>query len=74
VIVEELIAAMKLMLADRRIAIVLVEQHADIAPELTSKTVVLERGAIAHRTHSANLRKDYTTLERLVGLRVSASA
>ena len=37
VIVDELIAAMKLMLADRRIAIILVEQHTDIALELTAR-------------------------------------
>src|SRR5262249_8219600 len=49
VIVEELIAAMKAMLADRSIAIVLVEQHTDVALELTVDAVILERGAIAHR-------------------------
>ena len=74
VIVDELIEAMKLMLADRSIAIVLVEQHTDIALELTHDAVVLERGAVAHRAPSAKLQKDTATLERLVGLRVSASA
>ena len=37
VIVEELIAAIKLMLAGRSIAIILVEQHTDIALELTDR-------------------------------------
>ena len=73
VIVEELIAAMKLMLADRSIAIVLVEQHTDLALELTSEAIVLERGAVAHRAQSAALAKDFATLERLVGLRVAAT-
>ena len=73
VIVEELIAAMKLMLADRSIAIVLVEQHTEIALELTSEAIVLERGAVAHRAPSAALAKDFATLERLVGLRVAAT-
>ena len=72
VIVEEMIAAIKVMLADRRIAIVLVEQHTDIALELTVDAVVLERGAVAHRAPSAELQKDVATLERLVGLRVEA--
>ena len=45
VIVEELIAAIKLMVADRSIAIVLVEQHTEIALELTEQAIVLERGA-----------------------------
>ena len=74
VIVDELSAAMKTMLADRRIAIVLVEQHTDIALELTADAIILERGAVAHRASSAQLRKDTATLERLVGLRVDATA
>ena len=74
VIVNELIAAIKSMLADRRIAIILVEQHTDIALELTADAIVLERGAVAHRATSAELLKDAATLELLVGLRVAATA
>ena len=74
VIVDELTAAMKLMLSDRKIAIILVEQHTDIALELTAEAIVLERGAVAHRASSAQLLKDTATLERLVGLRVAATA
>jgi branched-chain amino acid transport system ATP-binding protein len=74
VIVDELSAAMKTMLAGRRIAIILVEQHTDIALELTAEAIVLERGAVAHRASSAQLQKDTATLERLVGLRVAATA
>jgi branched-chain amino acid transport system ATP-binding protein len=74
VIVDELTAAMKMMLSDRRIAIILVEQHTDIALELTAEAIVLERGAVAHRAPSAQLQKDTATLERLVGLRVAATA
>jgi branched-chain amino acid transport system ATP-binding protein len=74
VIVEELIRALTLMLSERRMAIVLVEQHADIALELTQQAIVLERGSIAHRAASAELLHDAATLERLVGLRVAARA
>jgi branched-chain amino acid transport system ATP-binding protein len=74
VIVEELISAIKLMLFDRRIAIILVEQHTDIALDLTQEAIVLERGAVAWRGRSAELTKDTATLERLVGLRVAAGA
>jgi branched-chain amino acid transport system ATP-binding protein len=73
VIVDELTAAMKTMLADRRIAIILVEQHTDIALDLAAEAIVLERGAVAHRAASAQLQKDTATLERLVGLRVAAA-
>ena len=74
VIVEELIAAIKLMVADERVAIILVEQHTNIALEMTQDAVVLERGAAAWRGRSDALAKDPATLERLVGLRVDASA
>jgi branched-chain amino acid transport system ATP-binding protein len=72
VIVDEFVAAMRLMLANRKIAILLVEQHTEIALEMTTEAIVLERGAIAHRAPSAALQKDLATLERLVGLRVNA--
>jgi branched-chain amino acid transport system ATP-binding protein len=74
VIVDELIAAIKLMLSGRSIAIILVEQHTDVALELTNDAIVLERGAVAHRASSAALAKDLQTLDRLVGLRVAATA
>jgi branched-chain amino acid transport system ATP-binding protein len=74
VIVDELVAAMRLMLADRKIAILLVEQHTEIALDLTAEAIVLERGAVAHRAASRELQMDLGTLERLVGLRVSATA
>ena len=74
VLVDELTAAMKLMLADRSIAIILVEQHTEIALEMTAQAIVLERGAVAHRAASTTLQNDTATLERLVGLRVAASA
>jgi branched-chain amino acid transport system ATP-binding protein len=74
VIVDELIRALTLMLSERRMAIVLVEQHTEIALELTEAAVVLERGQIVHRAPSAELARDAATLERLVGLRVAATA
>jgi branched-chain amino acid transport system ATP-binding protein len=73
IIVDELVAAMRLLLADRKIAILLVEQHTEIALEMTSAAIVLERGAVAHCAPSAALQKDLATLERLVGLRVNAT-
>jgi branched-chain amino acid transport system ATP-binding protein len=74
VIVDELIRALTLMLSERRMAIVLVEQHTEIALELTEAALVLERGQIVHRAPSAELARDAATLERLVGLRVAATA
>ena len=73
VIVDELIIAIKAMLAERGIGIILVEQHSSIALEMTADAIVLERGAVAHQAPSAELAKDLPTLERLVGLRVTAT-
>ena len=61
------------MLSGRGVAIILVEQHTDIALELTDQAIVLERGTVVHRAASPALAKDLPTLERLVGLRVAAT-
>ena len=68
IVVEELAASLRNL---RGMAVVLVEQHIEIALELTEDTVVIERGRIAHRAHSRELPSDSATLERLVGLRVA---
>ena len=71
IIVEELAGAIRRMMAEQGTAMVLVEQHAEIALSLTEDAVVIERGRIAHRAKSRDLPHDTETLERLVGLRVS---
>ena len=72
IIVEELTAAIRRMMAEEGTAVILVEQHAEIALSLTQTAIVLERGRIVHRAASADLLKDSGTLDRFVGLRVSA--
>ena len=67
IIIEEL--ALSLRNLDG-IAMVLVEQHTEIALSLTRDAVVVERGRIVHRARSAELARDEATLERLVGLKV----
>ena len=68
IIVEELASALKNLSG---MTILLVEQHTDIALELTQDVVLIERGRIAHRARSADLARDEATLERLVGLKVA---
>ena len=68
IIIEEL--ALSLRNLDG-IAMVLVEQHTEIALSLTQDAVVIERGTIAHRARSADFAEDAATLERYVGLKVS---
>jgi len=68
IIVEELTATIRTMAKDEGMALVLVEQHAEVALELTQEALVIERGVIAHRAASAELLKDEATLNRYVGL------
>ena len=68
IIVEELAATLKKM---EGMAMILVEQHTEVALSLTEEALVVERGAIVHRARSADFARDAETLERYVGLKVS---
>ena len=72
IIVEELTAAVRQMAADEGIALVLVEQHAEVALALTQDAIILERGVIAHRAKSTDLLRDDAVLERYLGLKLGA--
>jgi len=72
IIVEELTAAVRRMTEQEGIALVLVEQHAEVALSLTKEAVIIERGMIAHRARSADLLGDDATLERYLGLKLGA--
>jgi branched-chain amino acid transport system ATP-binding protein len=74
IIVEELSAAIRLMIAEEGTALILVEQHAEVALSLTEEAVVLERGEIVHRARSNDLLGDHATLERLIGLRLAPAS
>ena len=73
IIVEELTAAITRMTADEGTAVILIEQHADIALSLTQEAIVMERGVIVHRTPSRALLNDAATLDRLIGLRIEGA-
>jgi len=70
IIVEELTAAIRRMLAEQGTAFILVEQHAEIALSLTENAIVIERGNVVHHAASAELLKDPITLDRLIGLKL----
>ncbi|HEX6691663.1 MAG TPA: ABC transporter ATP-binding protein [Burkholderiales bacterium] len=70
IIVDELSNSLKQM-KTMGIAMVLVEQHTDLALSLTDEALVIERGAIVHRARSDDFARDSATLERYVGLKVS---
>ena len=71
IIVEELVRGLRKMITEEGTAVILVEQHAEIALSLTEHALLLERGAIVHRARSQDLLKDHATLDRYIGLRVT---
>jgi branched-chain amino acid transport system ATP-binding protein len=74
IIAEELTRAIRRMTTDERTALILVEQHVEIALSLTDRALVLERGTVVHRAASKDLLEDQATLDRLIGLRVAGEA
>jgi len=74
IIVEELADAIRRMLAQEGTAVILVEQHAELALSLTRHAVIMERGAVVHRAASAQLLADAATLDRYIGLKIGATA
>jgi branched-chain amino acid transport system ATP-binding protein len=71
IVVDELAAAIRRMIKERSNAVMLVEQHVEIALSLMENVIVLERGRIVHRGRSAELLADHAALERLIGLRLA---
>ena len=74
IVVEQLTAAIRRMAVEEGTAIILVEQHADIALTLTENAIVLERGTIVHRSGSRELRDNHALLDRFIGLKLEESA
>lgn len=70
IIVEELTGAFRRMISEEGTAVMLIEQHAEVALSLTHDAIIIERGRIAHRAASASLLKDAETLDRYIGLKL----
>jgi branched-chain amino acid transport system ATP-binding protein len=67
-IVQELLGVVRRLVTQAGMAVVVVEQHARLALELTRRAVVLERGRIVHASDSAELLSQPETLNRLLGV------
>jgi branched-chain amino acid transport system ATP-binding protein len=74
IIVEEVARAIQHMMNNDKMAVIIVEQHADLALKMTQQAILLERGQIVHRAASADLAKDTATLNRYMGLSIARSA
>ena len=68
IIVEELVRALRNI---EGTAMILVEQHAEIALSLTEQALVIERGRIAHAGTSGELLHNGAMLERYVGVQTT---
>jgi branched-chain amino acid transport system ATP-binding protein len=68
IIVEALLASLKKLVSEDSLAIVLVEQHAKLALQVTQSAMVLNRGRVSYSGPSAELLADP---QRLAGLIVA---
>lgn len=68
IIVQELVRAIRRLVSDEGMAVIVVEQHARLALSLTERAIVLDRGRIVHDADSASLLADGEKLDRLVAV------
>lgn len=68
IIVQELMEVIRDLIAEGGITVILVEQHARLALELTRHAIVLERGRIVHAADSEKLLREPAILERLLAV------
>ena len=66
IIIENLLVSLKKLLSEDALAIVLVEQHAKVALQVTQDALVLSRGRVIHHGPSAALLADPDRLASLV--------
>jgi branched-chain amino acid transport system ATP-binding protein len=66
IIIEALLTSLKKLIAEDSLALILVEQHAKLALEVTQNALVLNRGRIAYNGPSADLLADPQRLTSLV--------
>jgi branched-chain amino acid transport system ATP-binding protein len=69
VIVQEVSSCLRRLVADEGTTLILVEQRAAFALEMTANAIVLERGRIVHAGPSAALAADEALLDRVIGMR-----
>ena len=68
VIIDQLVAALRAVVAEHAFGILLGEQRIDIAAELASRCYIMDRGRIVRACDSALLKGDEDVVSKLVGL------
>jgi branched-chain amino acid transport system ATP-binding protein len=72
IIIQELMGAIRKLIADGRTSVVIVEQHAKLALSLTEQAVVLDRGRIVHQSDSGSLLRSPEHLHKLITVPATA--
>jgi branched-chain amino acid transport system ATP-binding protein len=73
IVVQELAAVLRELAGAGSMAIVLVEQHAELALSLAPRGVVMERGRVVHDGDAAGLLSDRVRLDRWLGAAAAAA-
>jgi branched-chain amino acid transport system ATP-binding protein len=68
IIVQDLLAALKTLLREGDLSVIIIEQHARLALPLTQRAIILDRGRLVHEADSATLMADAPTLTRFLGV------
>ena len=66
IIVESLLASLRRLMSEDALAVILVEQHAKLALQVTSEALVMSRGCVIHHGPSEALLRDPERLASLV--------
>jgi len=69
VIIAEVSGCLRRLVAEEGATLILVEQRAAFALQMTAHAIVLERGRVVHASSSAALAGDEELLDRLIGMR-----
>ncbi len=73
ILAQELLGALQRIVHEGGLASIIVEQNARKILAMTDRAAILERGTIVHEATSATLAADRATLERYLGVKVTAS-
>ncbi len=68
VVVETLVAAIRAVVKDGNLAVLLIEQNVDVALNLSNRCFVMDRGQFVCEEASAELRRDFARVSRMMNL------
>ncbi|MFM9884406.1 MAG: ABC transporter ATP-binding protein [Burkholderiales bacterium] len=73
VVVEQLVLALKAVAAEGSLAVLLVEQRIEVALDLASRCLIMDRGRIVHEASSASLRAEPARIGEWMGLGIATA-